>query len=55
MGSGPKWTVRESVGLEIESGQSERIKLDSLKEEYWTAKRDESRRSKRLEVNGPKD
>ena len=29
-------------------------KLDSLKEGNWTVKRDESRRSKRLEVDGPK-
>ena len=29
-------------------------KLDSLKEEKWTVIGDESRRSKRLEVNGPK-
>ena len=44
--SGLKWTV---LG---QSGRSRGVKLDGPKEGNWTVKRDESRRSKKLKVDG---
>ena len=63
-GFGSKWTV-QGLNCTVQTSKSGRSwskkvdgpkgeKLDGLKEENWTVIGDESRRSKRLEVDGSK-